>query len=111
MRRCDRKGHFFLLSFCGAGKPEKGQKSVMIEEFFKIFFKKSLAYGKREDVRNLKMDGKEGIFTTLGISGRYRFPTAIIEASEILRGDFSLLFEALKFTGKGGTARKSNREN
>ena len=58
-------------------------------------------------MRNLKRDGKEGIFTTVGISGRYRFPTAIIEASEILRGDFSLLFEA-QIYGKGGN---SNREN
>ena len=62
-----QKGTFFPPLVLRWRRPEKGQKSVMIEEFFKIFLKKSSAYGKREDVRNLKMDGKEGIFTTVGI--------------------------------------------
>ena len=86
MRRCARKGHFFLLSFCGGGNRRRAKKASRLRHFFKDFLNFSSAHGKREDVRNLKMDGKEGI------SGRYRFPTAIIDASE--RGDFSLLFEA-----------------
>ena len=62
-----QKGTFFPPLVLRWRKPEKGQKAS-IEEIFEIFLiKNTSAYGKREDVRNLKMDGKEGIFTTVGI--------------------------------------------
>ncbi len=82
-----QKGTFFPPLVLRWRKPEKGQKAS-IEEIFEIFLiKNTSAYGKREDVRNLKMDGKEDISTTVGISGRYRFPTAIIDASENVKGN------------------------